>query len=350
MELVVGEAAPRAPGLRVPGFDPVRDVPAMGNWKGEMQLSGSGNCYALSMLTTYFHSKITFVPDEEGVTWDAWDRDFSKVLKVDERSMDEIPHLMARSLEEVEEHGKLRLGGFAGLREFTEVLELTAEQERIVRALDGVEAERKEFGFTDRQEPTRAFRRWAEAAQYAMQIDGDGHRYLGSILKSSLGWVPGVNLGPDAVNQDGLNIIRDRLAEGRLVPISMHPTGLKFKGHVVVAYQMVETEDEAIITTYDCNRPPQGEVARPTVITLKKSDGWTYQAVKEDGGTYDYRLLSIPNPEARRNRRFFEATAGNDSEHRQRNRHLGRLVSSDSSLGDRIKGGLGFVGEVLNPF
>lgn len=343
-------AAPLSVGLRVPGFDPVRDVPAMGNWKGELQLSGSGNCYALSNLTAYFFAKVEFVADDEGVPWDQWDRDFGKVLKVDSRSMDEIPHLLARSREDVEEHGKLKIGGFADLGEFTAVVALSSDQRDLIRELDGVEAERREFEFSDQQETTRAFRRWTEAAQYAMQIDADGPRYLGSILKSGLGWVPGVNLGADAVNQDGLNIIRDRLRQGHLVPISLH-AGLKPAGHVVVAYGLIETEDEAILETYDCNRPPRDGAARPTTIRLTKGDGWHYVATLHEGGeAYEYRLMTIPDPESRRSRRFLEATAGNDSEHLQRNRHLGRLVSSDSSLGDRIKGGLGFVGEVLNPF
>lgn len=351
LDIPVPQAALASDVLRVPGFDPARDVPAMGNWKGDMQLSGAGNCYALSNLTAYFFAKVEFVPDEVGVSWDEWDRDFSKVLRVDERSMDEIPHLLARSADDVEEHGKLRIGGFADLSEFTAVVELSRDQVAEVEELDGVEAERRRFEFSDQQESTRAFRRWAEAAQYAMQIDGDGHRYLGSMLKSGLGWVPGVNLGADAVNQDGLNIIRDRLREGRLVPIALHPAGLQFKGHVVVAYELTETEGEAVITTYDCNRPPEDGEARPTVIRLKKGDGWTYEATRDGGSrAYEYRIMTIPDPESGRSRRFLEATAGNDEEHRQRNRHLGRLLGEDSSLGDRLKGGLGFVGEVLNPF
>lgn len=339
------------PGLRTPGFDPVRDVPAMRNWKGDMQLDGAGNCYAISSLTAYFHSKVEFVADDEGVAWDQWDRDFSKVLKVDEKSLEELPHLLARSLDDVREHGKVKLGGYEGLNEFTAVEPLTAAQQAEVDALEGVAAERKQFEYSDRQESTRAFRRWAEAAQYFMQLSADGDNYAGSLLKSGLGWVPFIDFGPDAVNRDGLNIIRDRLREGRAVPISMHPSGLKAEGHVVVVYQLVENDDEAILTTYDCNRPPVDGAARPTTVTISKHGDWNYVAERADGGTYDgWSLITVPGLEGRGDRRRLERTAGNDQEQRERMSHLGRVVSSDSSLGDRIKGGLGFVGEVLNPF
>lgn len=338
---------------RVEGFDPVRDVPAMVNWKGDVDPEGSGNCYAMSTLAAYFFETVEWAPDEAGLGWDAWSQagDPTRALRLDSGALEHLPDLLARSRDQVAEQGKLRIAGVGSLRDFTRVAPLNDDQRGALEGHSGVARTRLEQSYTDRSATTRAFRRWAEAAQFAMQIDAEGLHYLGGIAKSHLGWVPFVNLGRDAVNQDGVNILRRRMREGRPTPLAIHPDSGEPAGHVLLVYEVRETGEAFELVTHDVNYPPTAEgEARPTVVRIHK-DGYRLEAFRHDGRpSYDYPIMTVTDPDSGRARRFFRATAGNSQEHLERNHHLGNLVGADRSVLTRIGGGLGFVGEVLNPF
>lgn len=308
---------------RVPGFDPVEDVPAMRNWVGAIETSGSGNCYAMSVLTSYFFQKIEFVrepglPFEEWKTREADSVEAMPPLAADEKGLKLLALWLSTDGDE-----KLKIGGFAGLNDFTS------------------------------GGPTEArFRELAEAIQFTMQIPNDLGRYGGSIVKSALGFLPVLPLGPDEVNKDGFHVIRDRVAEGRPVPITMHPSGLAAEGHVIVVYEVRESDDKVEMYAYDCNFPPDGEDPDPAVLTLFKDDGWRYEVRHDDGQRRyaSWNLLTVPDPDGSRGRRIFRDIATNYGEHLERMDHLGDLVSEGRSPLTRLKGLAGFVGEVLNPF
>lgn len=304
--------------LQVPGFDPIEDVPAMENWKGEFKVPGAGCCYAASMLTYHFFHKVRFT-GEAGVDAETWKKagdDEKPVLSLEEDgALDILGDYLSKK-----DPRPLRVGPASSLRDFTRAG--TSGEER--------------------------FKNWAEAIQFHLQVKNDGLRYAGSILRSRLGFLPGC--GRDDVNRDGLGIIRDRLRDGKLVPTVFHPDGLDFAGHVMVVYAMTETDDEAVLTLYDVNHPPTDTEARPTTITVNRKDG-SYVAKRFDGRVcYDYPIMSVLKPDGFLGRRNFRKIVNNYGETLERNAHLGRVVSEGNSLLDRIGGVVGFVAEHVNPF
>ena len=304
---------------RVPGFDPIEDVPAIGNWKGDFQVSGAGNCYAVSVLTNYFFQRTNFSPAQGGAFMD-WLKagKIDSPLNVDnETSLKFMAYWLATRSDD-----KVTLGGYRSLRQMTKGESLAATR----------------------------FKQWAEALQYHHQTKAELHRYGGSILKSKLGFIPG--LGSDAVIKDGCNIIRDRIRDDkRPVPIVLHPNGGNLAaGHVILAYEMREYEDKIEILAWDVNYPPTDSDARSTVVTVCK-DKWNYKARRYDGEQrYKYELITVINPDGRRERKMVKDILTNYKETLERNSHLGNVVSEGNSIGDRIKGVAGFIGEHLNPF
>ncbi len=320
-------AVPNLKVWQVPGFDPVRDVPSMDNWMGVVDPEGGGNCYAISVLTMQFFLKCSFT-SEPGLPFERWADagDPSAPLAMDERGLAIVPWFLARSRQDAAAKGKLRIGGFAGLREFT---------------AEGTPTEKR-------------FREWAEAIQFAMQIPGEGARYIGSIVKANLGFVPLLPLGKDDVNKDGFHIVRDRVAQGRPVPISLTPSSPNPAGHVVVVYRVVESDTEVRFTAYDCNRPPRGSEPRPLIVSFAKRDGWKircFEEGSEDRSLYgDFGLLTVPDPDTRGQRNRMRRILTDLDEYQERNEHFGDIIGQDRSLLTRVKGAGGFVLEVLNPF
>ena len=305
---------------RVPGFDPIEDVPAIGNWKGDFQRAGAGNCYAVSVLTNYFFQRTKFTA-REGKAFMEWldDGKLENPLKIDEEtSLKFLANWLSTKSDD-----KVTIGGYKSLRQMTAGESLSAKR----------------------------FKEFAEALQYHHQTTTELHRYGGSILKSKLGFIPG--LGSDSVIKDGCNIIRDRIRDDkRPVPIVLHPSGGNVAaGHVIVAYEMREYEDRIEILAWDVNYPPTDSDPRSTVVTVNK-DKWNYKTRRYDGEERygDFNLITVINPDGRRERNKTRKILTNYKETLERNSHLGRVVSDDSSLGDRIKGVAGFIGEHINPF
>lgn len=304
--------------LAVDGFDPVEDVPAMVNWKGDMNVKGAGCCYAASLLTYHFFHKVEFT-GQAGVSAEEWRRasdDAKPVLALeDDAALDVLGEWIARK-----DPARIKVGPATSLHDFTRA---------------GTPGE-------------TMFKNWAEAIQYHLQVKNDGLRYVGSIARSRLGFLPGC--GRDDVNKNGLGIIRDRLRDGKLVPTVFHPDGLQFSGHVMLVYAMEETDDEAVLTMYDVNHPPVDGESRPTVCIMNKKNG-SYTCRRFDGADcYDYPIISVLKPEGFLGRRNMRKIVTNYEETLERNAHLGRVASDGNSVLERIGGAAGFVLEHINPF
>lgn len=339
MAPAASEASQVGAGVSVLGladFDPVEDVPRMRNWVGAVDADGAGNCYGISLLTHYFYQKVDFV-EGEGRPAEEWTEDLRLAgfrldysaalehpLQLDERALELLPGLLARSLADVAANGKLKLAGATSLRDFT--------------APDS---------------PWEArFRQWAEAIQFNQQIRANVGKYAGTALKNAVGFLPGDWNGVEGVIRDNVNIVRDRLREGRPVMISIHE-GNNLAGHLLLAHQMRETQDRVEIVTYDCNSPPQDGAPRPTILTVFKDEDYRVEARRASDGELRYEsfdLWTIPNPDEATDRRSFRKTAANFGEHLERNSHLGRIVDEDSSLWDKAKGVGGWAVEFVNPF
>lgn len=307
------------------GFDPVKDVPFMRNWSSESYPGGNGgNCYAMLTTTILFAHRVRWAPEEEGLPLDEWAaarrEGRAAALRVDADALDALPTLLAMD-REIFATERLVLAGYDGLRDFT----------------------RPENEATE----TR-YRQWVEAIQNTIQKRASNGSLLVSKFKSGLGFLPGP-FGSDAVNEDGVNILRDRLPEGFLSPLAMMSIG-GFTGHVLLPYAFTETERTFTVLAYDVNDPPEETRARPARVTFYKEEGYRYEVKRFDGGRRyaDYGLAVIQDVEGGWHRRKFRNIAGNWEEHLQRNRHAGKI--RNGSLGEKLEGLVGLTGEFLNPF
>lgn len=319
-------------------FDPVHDVPAMKNWVGAIDNEGSGNCYGMALLTTYFHEKVEFVPGR-GLTGEAWKKKIKKrllrspdlrpalrhPLHLDAAALDLMPRLLGRSLKSVREYGKLRLTGAASLREFT--AEGTATRKR--------------------------FEQWAEAIQFAVQVPHETGGYLRNAARSGLDALPLVGGQTQAMNSSAAAAALVRIRAGRPAMITIHDNN-SLSGHVLVGYRVRRYADRTEIDCHDVNRPPKagrsGELA-PLVVTIVQPEDGALRVERSGQRVYDFtRVADVLEPDSKRNRHLFFKVAGNYQEYLQRNHHLGNLIGKDRSLWTRVRGGAGFVGEVLNPF
>lgn len=310
-------------------FDPIEDVPFMENWEGDIEGSGSGNCYAMNILTAYAFLKVDFT-GEEGVNIAQWVLEGGRIgdrapLQLDtEQALEFFFLWLGTSLENVEEKGRLKVAGFSSLRDMTR---------------PGSKAEEH-------------FREIAAAIQFAMQIPTAGPQYLGSILKDVLGILPGDVGGRDSVNSNSFRLIKESIQAGRPAPITLHDANANFAGHVLLAYEYQETADQVTIQLHDVNAPPASdEESLPAVLTFDKGDDWSYEVHNANGDRkYTYELVSVPDAENGGARRWYRAIAREPETYREWNGRLDAIFGEGNSLGERASGVVDSAGEAIrNP-
>lgn len=252
----------------VPGFDPVRDVPAMENWIPNANVDGAAHCFAMSLLTAQFFRRVAFEPDAgKGRSLDddwSFDDLYRRPLKPDPAEI----QLLFETLG-VEGPGKVTLAGYPDLRAFT----------------------------ADDSPGTELFRTIAEAMQFSLQIPIMGLPYVKGVVFASVELSQKDQFTLAGLNRRAVRSIRERLAEGHLSPFTMHPSRPETDGHVIVAYRAAERDGQVVLTCYDSNYPPVRDRARPTTVTLDLGTG-TYEVLNHAGRPVytGYDLLTAIDP------------------------------------------------------
>jgi 16S rRNA (guanine527-N7)-methyltransferase len=266
-----GEARPppRLPAVQeVPGFDPVRDVPAMENWIPQANVDGAAHCFSISLLTAQFFRRVEFVaaPRRGRSLDDDWSFGdlYRRPLKPDPAEVQLVFETLG-----VVGPGKVTLAGVPDLRAFT--------------AEDGP--------------GTELFRTVAEAMQFSLQIPIMGLPYAKGVVFSSVDLVQEENFTKEGLNRRAIRSIRERLQEGHLSPFTMHPSTPTADGHVIVAYRAAERDGMVVLTCYDSNYPPVGDRALPTTVTFDTGTG-TYEVQNHRGTPIhtSYDLLTAVDP------------------------------------------------------
>lgn len=266
----LGEATPATAAVvtGIPGFDPVRDVPAMENWIPDANVDGAAHCYAISMLTTYFHRRARFRA-EEG-TPISKTRSFAS-LSSEPLTQDPEGIQLAFEYLATKSGGRILIGGSPDLRAYT--------------APGGPGEE--------------MFRRFAEGTQFLLQIPSMGLSYVRSILFASFEKQRRDRETPEALNRRAFERLRARVRGGELAPFTIHPSKAATEGHVIVGYETEVRGDEARLVCYDSNYPPVGARARPTTVVFDLEAGTFH--VENYRGTRvhtSYDLLTTIDPES----------------------------------------------------
>lgn len=264
-----GDTSPRNTTWRARNFDPMRDVPAMVNWIPKANLEGAAHCFAMSMLTAFFHRRIQFV-DRPGVplstSWRPQDLR-TRVVEPDVAGR----HLLFEFLGGAGDY-RLQVGRNADLRAFTR---------------EGTESE-------------ALFRHHAEAMQFSLQIPTMGLPYAKTILFASVDLCEKERYTPAGLNRLAFEKVRSEVAAGKLAVFTLHPSRVRTDGHVLVAYEVERQGTTDLVRCYDSNYPPTDRTARPTVIHFDRTAG-TYE-VRNHRGTAsytDYDVITFVDSENR---------------------------------------------------
>lgn len=252
---------------KVKGFDPVKDVPAMENWVPQANVEGAAHCFAISLLTTFFHRRIEFV-ETPGESLDkSWSyRDLGKkVVKPDGIGC----QLVFEFLGTHPDGFRVKVGGHSGLRAFTS---------------PGAAGE-------------ELFQRNAEAIQFLLQIPTMGAPYARDVVFSSVDLIQKERFTREGLNRRAFQRLRERMQEGALTPFTMHPSTARTDGHVIVGYEIRQQGTKADLYCYDSNYPPTDSGARPTVVHFDLDAGNFYVTNSRGNKVYtDYDVISTIDP------------------------------------------------------
>lgn len=217
--------------VSVPGFDPLRDVPAMENWQPATTFEAEiGHCFAMSLLTEIFAESLAFVPDAPAA---------SPPRPGAPLALDDQGIRLALAAAFAGAPGKIPVGPARDLRAWTR---------------SGTPGEAR-------------FRRVAGALQYRLQVPTHFGGYVGKMLRASVG---SGRRARRKTNARAVDRMRARIAGGAPASVCLLPPRARAAGHVVMAYAYEDLPGGATrFTLYDCNLPPLGDDPRPRFLTVR---------------------------------------------------------------------------------
>ena len=301
------QPSPQVTALRVPRFDPFRDVPTMQNWVPDTDFDGgAAHCFAMTMLTYYSWRRLEFTA-LPGLPPSQWTEStpLDTPIALDEDGMHFVMDWAFAHPER-----RIRVGGAASLRDFT---------------APGTETE-------------QLFRRIAEALQFSMQIPTNIGRYLRNIAFASVELVPGERYTRAGVNRRAYEELKGRLEAGLLAPFTAHPGKPKADGHVLLAYSLREDTETAELELYDSNYPPTGDRARPGKLVFDKAD-WSYQLHTSTGHRAygSYELITPLRPDRAYERHVFWQIVTHLDEYLAATSWIFDRLAEAQDLGDEAK-------------